>query len=85
MNQHLIDLHLVDALLVEVRDLIPEVDGTTLFNDYGKKNSEYAERARILNLLSDRLDLASALVRNELWAARGEGDALRPVKETDDA
>lgn len=76
MRDHVIDLNLVNGLLMETLDLIPEVNGTTLLNDYGKKNSEYAERTRILNLLSDRLMLASSLVRNELWVARGEEDAL---------
>lgn len=87
----MIDLQAVKDLLAECSGIVDELDGQEHSDSQvspGSRNEETrAERAakvhrsKSLQLLSDRLDLAAALVRNEYWFSRGEADPLNPDRE----
>lgn len=83
----MIDLTKVKTVLSEVQDLIEALHGVDLDegravedNSKGKARQERAKKSQELNLLSDRLMLASSLVRSEYWYARGEIDPLNPSR-----
>lgn len=80
----MIDLHRVRAILDEAQGVIDELDGVDLderqaLGNNQSKSLDRQQRAAMsqsLNQLADRLQLASTLVRNEYWVARGASDPL---------
>lgn len=79
----MIDLNQTRTILEECLDLVEELDGiehADTGDNRTKGREERVLRSRQLQLLSDRLSLASSLVRNEYWVARGEHDPLDAVR-----
>jgi hypothetical protein len=80
----MIDLSQVRFILEEAQELVEELDGVDLdestavtSQSKGRDRRERAELSQSLNLLGDRLLLASSLVKVEYWHARGFEDPLR--------
>lgn len=81
----MLDLHRVRGILEEAGEVIAQLDGLELDETEALKNSQSksldrqqrAAMSQALNQLADRLQLASSLVRNEYWVARGASDPLR--------
>lgn len=80
----MIDLHRVRAILEEAERVVDELDGQDLDERQALGNSQSksldrqqrAAMSQALNQLADRLQLASTLVRNEYWVARGASNPL---------
>ena len=77
----MIDLGRVTKILHEAEELIEELHGSPLderaaveSSTAGEERKRRARQSQALNLLSDRLELAAALVRVEYWQARGYED-----------
>lgn len=90
----MIDLAQVRAVLQDCQGLVEELDGVShddslLFEGMSGAQKRHqikqsqVERSKALLLLTDRLQLAAALVANEYWFARGEIDPLNPDREED--
>lgn len=84
----MIDLKAVKSVVAEIESLIDTLDGQDLDEttavaeqSKGKARQERAKMSQELNLLADRLMMASTLVRNEYWFARGEIDPLNRERE----
>lgn len=81
---HAIDLTDVSRIVDKAYDTIDRLDGQ-VYDDRTAVTSQSKGRARqdnarlgqSLNRLADHLELAAKLVRNEYWAARGDGDSMR--------
>jgi hypothetical protein len=83
LGESVIDLSKVTKIVLEVEELINNLHGVDLDETNAvtsqSKSRTRTERAQVsqdLNLLSDRLLLASSLVRSEYWKARGVRDPL---------
>lgn len=81
----MIDLAAVKAILTDALALVEELDGQQLDETQpqqkGRGQQDRMRFSRSLQLLDDRLRLASALTMNEYWYARGEVDPLDPGRD----
>lgn len=83
----MIDLSQAKSVLLEVETLVAQLHGAELDEgravedqSKGKARQERARMSQDLNLLADRLMMASTLVRAEYWFARGEIDPLNRAR-----
>lgn len=82
LDMHPVLSGLIDATHAasDLDDLVLDVDGPG-----GTRRPEVAEATRSLLALADRLDLLSALVRQEYWLLKGQRrvETTRPVDTLD--